>query len=152
MSSGPILIFDKSSLESLNIDAAGILDPFYRCGADERLSDIKAVQNPSIRKTNPYCGFCVCRAQTPPATPLLRFDRAKQQVPERIEESPQLRAENQNSERFSRWSFRLFTFTQYIMGGLLASFFIQQKAGPSNDRWVRRSRSARIFGKSALSP
>ena len=30
MASGPVLIFDKSSLESLNLDEAVLLDNFYR--------------------------------------------------------------------------------------------------------------------------
>jgi hypothetical protein len=30
MSQGPSLIFDKSSLESLNLDEAALLDHFYR--------------------------------------------------------------------------------------------------------------------------
>ncbi len=59
-----------------------------------------------------------------------RFNLAKRQVLARMEEARVLLAKKEGAARASLWSARSLTFGQYVIGGVLASSFVQQKTSP----------------------
>jgi hypothetical protein len=59
-----------------------------------------------------------------------RFKLAKRQVFVRMEEARTLLARKEGSAKASLWSARCLTFGQYVIGGVLASSFVQQKTSP----------------------
>jgi hypothetical protein len=64
------------------------------------------------------------------ATKQPRLYAAKKQIFVRLEETRAQRARKEVVSRTSRWSSRSLTFGQYIIGGILASSFVQQKTSP----------------------
>jgi hypothetical protein len=77
---------------------------------------------------------------TPPPPPTILLEpqiqdcprsfAAKQQVLRRIEDARSIQAKRQGSATASTWSARSLTFGQYVVGGVLASSFVQTKISP----------------------
>jgi hypothetical protein len=59
-----------------------------------------------------------------------RVETAKRQVLLRLDEARRLQVKKQSSATASTWSARSLTFGQYVIGGVLASSFVQQKTTP----------------------
>lgn len=60
-----------------------------------------------------------------------RFELAKKQVVRRLEEARELQVRKTSSAKVSKLSAGLLTFAQYIIGGVLASSFVQQETSPA---------------------
>ena len=59
-----------------------------------------------------------------------RFKLAKQQVFVRIRDARLARQKQQSLARWSRWSANFLTFGQYVIGGVMATSFVQKALSP----------------------
>ena len=59
-----------------------------------------------------------------------RFKLARQQVLVRIRDARQARLKQQSLARWSRWSANSLTFGQYVIGGVMATSFVQKALSP----------------------
>ncbi len=59
-----------------------------------------------------------------------RFKLAKQQVLVRLRDARQARQKQQSLARWSRWSANSLTFGQYVIGGVMATSFVQKSLSP----------------------